>query len=179
MTYTLQIIRRKPNAPWCLPGSGTTHHGHRQQNLRRRLNCNLCACSLPSCATRSPSVRRRYRLFHCERPSGHRGPRERDLCPRGSASRTCRAHLPYAKLGANAKGPLPGGPLRILWAHSKDSMGVCPMQRKSESQSRWQPAFSQGTTDPTLSPSGVAAMIYTEPLFLGVTPIRRAKLRRR
>jgi hypothetical protein len=24
-------------------------------NLRRRLNCNLCACSFPPCATRSPS----------------------------------------------------------------------------------------------------------------------------
>jgi hypothetical protein len=44
------------------------------------------------------------------------------------------------------------------------------MRRKRVSQPRWQPAFSQGTTDPHTPPSGEAAMIYTEPLFLGVTP---------
>ena len=29
------------------------------QDLRHRSNCNLCACSFPPCATRSPSIKRR------------------------------------------------------------------------------------------------------------------------
>jgi hypothetical protein len=43
------------------PPYPTTSLGLRSgpHNLRRRSNCNLCACSFPPCATRSPSVRRR------------------------------------------------------------------------------------------------------------------------
>ena len=69
--------------------------------------------------------------------------------------------------------------LEELWAQSKDSMGVCSMQRKSESQCPWQPAFSQGIARPPHLALGSGRNDLHRPALSRCHPIRRPELRRR